>query len=125
MSTKLCKNCASKIPVEARICPSCGARIEEETRVHVTEETYQEEPKNESKEEFMGNLFGLQKHGPFYKWITLLLAIFLGWLGIHKFYEHKWYMGLLYMLTGGLCGVGIVIDILVLLGKPNKYYNYY
>ena len=80
-----------------------------------------EEETQDSRE----NIFGFQKRGPFYKWITLVLAIFLGWLGVHKFYERKFYMGLLYMVTGGFCGVGIVLDIFILLGKPNVYYNYY
>ena len=120
MSTKLCKNCASKIPVDAHICPTCGAKIEDVSEV--VEEVIQEE---EQPKDFREVLFGFKKRGPFYKWVTLLLAIFLGWLGIHKFYERKFYLGLLYMVTGGFCGIGIILDIINLLAKPTVYYNYY
>lgn len=48
------------------------------------------------------------------KTITLLLCIFLGYLGIHKFYVGKIGGGLLYLLTGGLFGFGWVIDIIVI-----------
>lgn len=126
MSTKLCKNCASKIPVEAKICPTCGAKFEETIQVEVQEEPYEKDRyQEEPKQDTQTNPFGFQKHGPFYKWLTLVLAIFLGWLGVHKFYERKWIMGALYMVTGGFCGIGIILDILVLLGKPTVYYNYY
>ena len=48
------------------------------------------------------------------KTLTLLLCIFLGYLGIHKFYVGKIGSGLLYLLTGGLFGVGWLIDIIVI-----------
>lgn len=56
------------------------------------------------------------------KWISVLLCLFLGGLGAHKFYEGKMIMGILYLFTMGLFGIGWLIDLLVLLGKPNPYY---
>ena len=56
------------------------------------------------------------------KWISFFLCLFLGPLGIHKFYEGRVLLGILYLLTAGLCGVGVVIDLIVLLFKPNPYY---
>jgi restriction system protein len=54
---------------------------------------------------------------------SLLLALlgFIGIGGIHKFYEGKPIMGLIYLFTFGLYGIGTIIDILALLAKPNKY----
>ncbi len=40
-------------------------------------------------------------------WITLT---FLGVFGVHRFYMGKWVTGLIYLLTGGLCLVGVVYD---------------
>ena len=56
------------------------------------------------------------------KWVALALCAFMGPAGIHKFYEGKPGMGLLYMFTGGLFGVGYIYDIISLLNKPETYY---
>lgn len=56
------------------------------------------------------------------KWVSFFLCLFLGPLGIHKFYEGKVLLGLLYMFTAGLFGIGIVVDLIHLLFKPNPYY---
>lgn len=43
----------------------------------------------------------------------VLLAIFVGWLGFHKFYAGKTGSGIIYMFTVGLFGIGWFIDIVV------------
>ena len=55
------------------------------------------------------------------KWVSLLLCFFLGGLGIHKFYEGKILMGVLYLCTGALLGIGVIVDFIILLFKPNPY----
>lgn len=55
--------------------------------------------------------------------ITVVLWFFLGLLGFHRFYLGHIGMGILYLLTGGLCGIGWLIDgILILTGglKPKN-----
>lgn len=44
----------------------------------------------------------------------LLLCIFGGWIGLHKFYEGKTGIGILYLLTCGIFGIGWIIDIIKL-----------
>ena len=56
------------------------------------------------------------------KWIALLLCFFFGVLGVHKFYEGKILLGIVYIFTGGLFGIGVLIDFISLLFKPNPYY---
>lgn len=56
------------------------------------------------------------------KWTALFLCLFFGALGIHRFYEGKVVTGLLYLCTLGLFGIGIFIDFLIILFKPNPYY---
>ncbi len=55
------------------------------------------------------------------KWISFFLCLFLGVFGVHKFYEGKILFGVVYLLTGGFCGVGVIVDLILLLFKPNPY----
>ncbi len=48
--------------------------------------------------------------GPFDYNLTWILLTFLGYLGIHRLYLGKYFTGLLYLLTGGLLGIGWVYD---------------
>ncbi len=50
--------------------------------------------------------------------ICLLLAIFFGVFGIHRFYVGKIITGILMILTGGGFGIWYIIDIIVIaMGK--------
>ena len=52
------------------------------------------------------------------KIVALLLDFFLGGLGIHRFYVGKIGTGILYLLTGGLLGIGWLVDlIMIAIGK--------
>ncbi|MEZ4484740.1 MAG: NINE protein [Syntrophotaleaceae bacterium] len=42
--------------------------------------------------------------------LTWILLVFLGPLGIHRFYMGKWISGIVYLLTGGLFLVGVLYD---------------
>lgn len=53
------------------------------------------------------------------KTVDLILCICLGYLGVHKFYEGSIGMGVLYLCTGGLCGIGWIVDIIKIARKPD------
>jgi TM2 domain-containing membrane protein YozV len=42
--------------------------------------------------------------------LAWLLLTFLGLLGIHRMYMGKWLTGLLYLVSGGLLGIGYIYD---------------
>lgn len=43
--------------------------------------------------------------------LRLFLCVFAGWFGIHKFLEGKIILGIVYIFTYGLFGIGYIIDI--------------
>lgn len=94
---KFCQYCGKEIDSEAVVCIHCGKQIK--------------------------SLEGQGKNGPFNKWTAFLLCFFLGYLGAHKFYEKKPGMGILYIFTGGLFGIGVLIDWIKILCGPETYYT--
>jgi TM2 domain-containing membrane protein YozV len=52
--------------------------------------------------------------GPIDYSVAWILLTFLGCLGIHRFYLGKWGTGILYLLTCGLLGLGVLYDFLTL-----------
>lgn len=52
--------------------------------------------------------------GPLDYNIAWLLCIFLGLLGFHRFYQGKFLSGVLFLVSGGLFGIGWVYDICTL-----------
>lgn len=52
---------------------------------------------------------------------ALLITIFLGGLGVHRFMSGKIGTGIIWLLTGGCLGIGYIIDIVqVATGKFTK-----
>lgn len=45
----------------------------------------------------------------------LLIAIFLGWAGGYRFYKKQPVLGVVYLLTFGIMGVGWIIDVIMAL----------
>ena len=119
----VCKYCNAAIDINASVCEYCGMSTGKMVRNTSNGNT------NDSSTEFNSNnqtTAGVDINSDLFKgsknkWVALILCVFLGYLGAHKFYEGKIGMGILYLFTGGLFGIGWVIDIIALLLKPDTY----
>ncbi len=117
-ATKFCKHCGEKISADAVICTKCGRQVEELKTAQENTPNIVINNANTNTNVNAGIMAGRAKN----KWVALILCIFLGFVGGHKFYEGKIGMGILYIFTGGLFGIGVLIDLIVILTKPNPYY---
>ena len=52
--------------------------------------------------------------------VAWILLTFLGFFGIHRFYIGKWVTGVVYLLTMGLLGVGVLYDFCTLNGQVRE-----
>jgi len=84
-----CRNCGKQIDDKAVICVGCGVPVKPGASVTAS--------------------------GDGKDWLTaLLLAIFLGALGVHRFYTGHTAIGVVQLLTLGGCGIWTLIDIIMI-----------
>lgn len=103
-------------PMESDVCGYCGYKKEEATHIqpNMPQQSTTPQPQiviNNQNVVTNGIIAGVSRKS---KTTALLLCIFLGAFGIHRFYVGKIGTGLLYMFTGGLCGIGWIVDIILI-----------
>ncbi len=118
VETKFCKHCGTKIPVSAVVCTNCGCQVEKLESENNAPQVVVNNSNVNTNTNINAALAGRMKN----KWVAVALCFFLGFFGAHKFYEGKIGMGILYLFTGGLFGIGVFIDFIALLFKPNPYF---
>ena len=88
-----CKSCGQVIKKEAEICPKCGVRQQVAANTQATGKD----------------------------WLTtLLLCVFLGYLGVHRFYTGHKGIGVVQMLTLGGCGIWAFVDFIMIISGSFK-----
>lgn len=108
MNEKFCQECGTAIARDAITCSQCGASQSSERPVYV--EVRQQPSENESKKSRL---------------VALLLFIFLGYLGAHRFYAGKVVTGILIILFGlfgfvtlgipwFLLGIWLIVDFILI-----------
>lgn len=86
-----CSKCGNEINDDAVICVRCGCQVKK-----------------------IGNSEGKS-------WlVTVLLCLFLGNLGIHRFYTGHIAIGVIQLLTFGCCGIWTLIDFIFILCRNYK-----
>lgn len=120
--TKFCKYCGEKVPIDSVVCTKCGRQIEETDKGGIVINNAASSSASASAAATATVPVERPHKKKINKMTALLLCIFLGWVGAHKFYEGKIGMGILYVLTMGLLCIGWIADIIIIAMKPNPYY---
>ena len=108
-----CNKCGKEIADEALICPYCGCGTVNYVR---------DQAKAEARASVQAAPQPLQKK----RSVALLLCLFLGCLGAHRFYVGKIGTGILYLFTFGLFGIGWLVDFFsILFGSFRDKYGFW
>lgn len=121
VAKKFCQHCGEQIDKDCVICPKCGKQVQESGQSNVVinnSASSSSSASSSASSAYNRYRTKVAKN----KWVSLILCIFLGWIGAHKFYEGKVGMGILYLFTFGLFGIGWIVDIISIIFKPNPYY---
>ena len=84
-----CSNCGRQVADNSMFCSGCGAPT----------------PLNR----------GCAPYVQRDKWIAFVLCLFLGCIGAHRFYVGKIGSGILWLFTAGFCGIGALVDLILIL----------
>lgn len=95
--TLICPNCGLKILEDVNFCPRCGVSLKGCAPQQPAYDT------------------GFRPRVSLYnRLVALLLCIFVGGLGVHRFYVGKVGTGLLWLFTAGCFGIGTLVDLIMI-----------
>ena len=115
-----CTSCGKEVPVSAAACPACGA-AQQGLPKRFCHNCGAESTAAAEACAKCGVRFGAAPTGEGKDWLTtLLLAIFLGWLGVHRFYTDHVGIGVAQLLTAGGCGIWTLVDIIMIAAGSYK-----
>ncbi len=118
-----CEECGA--PITSNVCEYCGNVIDITHKETTQENTPQQEVHTQTiinnyitQQPTTNNNTSTSTISKKSKIVALLLCVFLGYFGAHKFYVGKAGMGVLYLFSYGLFGFGWIIDcILIAMGS--------
>ena len=88
-----CPKCGARLPARVAYCPRCGAAVSSYAQPAAA---------------------WANGVSPYNRLVALLLCIFVGALGIHRFYVGKIGTGVLWLCTAGVFGIGVLVDLIMI-----------
>ncbi|MFV0350945.1 MAG: TM2 domain-containing protein [Oscillospiraceae bacterium] len=113
-----CPSCGAEAG-SAAFCPNCGNQISQtntQNAVPPQQPQYQQAPYQQVPPQVVVNNvpYPVPMVSPKSRTVALILCIFLGYLGIHRFYAGKVGTGILWLLTAGCFGIGAFVDLIII-----------
>ena len=128
-NNKLCSQCGAPVDAKASICKYCGADIVVQPQFSTQQQapyyTSHKAPIYTQQQVYPPNNVDIYAKS---KTVAGVLAIFLGAMGIHKFYLGHIGMGIVYMMFCWTCIpsiIGIVEGIIYLTSTDEQFYIKY
>lgn len=112
---KFCQHCGESIDKDCVVCPKCGKQVGEVG--NGSDKNIIINNNNSASSSATAVVAGMNMISPKRRLIALLLCIFLGWLGIHRFYVGKVGTAIL-MIVLMLTGIGeiwLFVDFITIL----------
>lgn len=119
-----CPNCGGGNPPESNCCSYCGTKLSGNNNY---QQTYASQPNPTGQPYPAGQPYYVNQSNPAYgstiyskpispsnRWVAFALCFVLGVIGIHRFYVGKIGTGVLYIFTGGLFGIGWLVDLIMI-----------
>ena len=117
----ICAYCKTRIFESDRKCQACGSAVFiDSVEVRDSAPPQRQEEREKPVEDTKYRTLELKEktkplRSPKNRWLTLLLCLCFGMLGIHRFYVGKVWTGILFLLTLGFFGFGVAVDGFVIL----------
>lgn len=111
-----CKHCGKEIADDVKTCDACGkpASEEAENTGAPVPPTIVINNTNTNMNTNTNNVGGMNY--PYKnKWVAFFLCLFLGYLGVHRFYVGKIGTGVIWLFSGGLFLIGWIVDLVMIL----------
>lgn len=117
--TKFCKHCGQIIDADCVVCPKCGKQVEELKVSHPENIIINNNNNNSSSSaSASANISGYNNMVSPKSWlVTLLLCLFLGVVGGHRFYAGKIGTAIIMILlcATGISAVWALIDLIMII----------